>query len=728
MRRTRKEMKKEQLKSIALMFLVISVMYSIALINEEGIESFIQEISTGTNNLANLLLRPSITGFATIFANSPPYFDPSPPDYNLTEDQLFEVQLNATDPDNDTITFTDNSGSPEAYWAVFDMNGTGFISFTPTNDDVGNHTIGISIEDGINDPVTENIVFSVANVNDPPEILNYTPTSLTPETTENNSIGFSFEYNATDPDIPYGDVLTARWIVDGVVNSTTINETSGSWNLTTGFCEPSHRNITLEVSDIENETDSITWDLSITNVNREPVWNAIINNITWEEDNELTNNISLDDYFYDLDYSECGDNPSFSSTGSTNITITIGSATPHYVSFCPDSNWFGSEEIYFTINDGYATADSNNLTLNVTNVQDPPEIESIPDQEAYAYVLFSYQVIASDPDNDTLTYYDNITLFNISSATGLINFTPTADNIGNYTINIIAGDGTDNASTLMNLSILNNTAPVIDSINNQIATEGTAFSLTVTGSDADGDSLTFSSNYSKMLNPVSSNTTAANFSFTPADEDNGNHTILVIVNDTRGATDSTTFVLQVVDVNNPPELDLIGDRIAKINKTFSLQVNASDPDSGDNLTFSDNTSLFNITWLTPLTGLIEFTPGDSDEGNHSVNISVTDDAPNPETDYEVVIFEVTPNRAPVIDSIGNQTATEDLEFNLTINASDPDEDTLTFSDNTSLFDINPSTGIISFTPNASHVGVYQIQINATDDDNATDSANFWLNI
>lgn len=589
MKTPKKEINKKQLKSIVIMFLVLSVIYSVALINQGGVEPFIQEISKGANNLVKFVQNPSITGFAISLANEPPSFDPSPPDYNLTEDELFWVQLNATDDDNDTITFTDNSDAPEVNWPVFSMNGTGFISFTPTNDDVGNHSIGISIEDGINDPVTENVVFSVNNTNDRPEILNYTPTDLTPIRTENDSIGFSFEYNATDPDIPYGDYLTAKWIIDGVVDSTRINETSGSWNLTTGFCEPSNRNITLIVSDIENETDSITWDLSITNVNREPVWNAIINNITWEEDNELTNNISLDDYFYDPDYSECteyGDTPSFSSTGSTNITITIGSAATHHsVSFSPDSNWFGTEEVFFTIDDSYATADSNNITLNVTNVQDSPVIESIPDQEAYAYVLFSHQVIASDPDNDTLTYYDNTTLFNISSATGIISFTPIEDNIGNYTINIIAGDGTDNASTLMNLSILNNTSPVIDSINNQTATEGTVFSLIVTGSDADEDSLIFSTNYSKMSN-VWSNETATEFSFTPADEDNGNHTILVTLNDTRGATDSTTFVLQVVDVNNPPELDQIGNRTIKINHTFSLQVNASDPDSGDILSFS----------------------------------------------------------------------------------------------------------------------------------------------
>jgi len=596
---------------------------------------------------------------------------------------------------------------------------------SPTNEDVGNHTVGISIEDGTNDPVTENVVFSVGNVNDPPQILNYTPVDLTPETTENNSIGFSFEYNATDPDLPYGDVLTVRWIVDGIVNSTTVNETGGSWSFTTGFCEPHYRNITLKVSDIENETDSITWNLSITNVNREPVWNGTIGNITWEEDVNLTNNISLDDYFYDADYSECGDNPNFSSTGNTNITISIGSATPHYVSFYPDSNWFGTEEIYFTINDSYATADSNNLTLNVTNVQDSPIIDPIPNQQAYAYALFNYQVIASDPDNDTLTYYDNTSLFNINSSTGLIEFTPTSDDIGDYIINIIAGDGIDNSSATMNLTILNNTAPVIDPITNKTGEENTLFELIVTGFDLDGDNLTFSSNYSEMLTSAQINETAARFSFTPLDNNTGNHTILVTVTDEKGATNSTTFGLEVKDFNNPPVLDPIDNRIVKINKTFSLKVNATDLDTNDILTFSDNTTLFDIN---PSTGLIEFTPNVSQEGNHTINISVTDDAVIPKIDYEVVIFTITPNRNPVIDPIGNQTAMEDINFNLTINASDPDEDPLTFSDNTTLFDINPSTGLINFTPNVSQIGIYNIQINVSDGDNGTASASFWLNI
>ncbi|MBS3120188.1 hypothetical protein J4420_00605 [Candidatus Woesearchaeota archaeon] len=59
----------------------------------------------------------------------------------------------------------------------------------------------------------------------------------------------------------------------------------------------------------------------------------------------------------------------------------------------------------------------------------------------------SYQIECEDDDaSDTITYYDNTTLFDIGSATGLISHTPAAADIGTYTANITCGDGDDNVS------------------------------------------------------------------------------------------------------------------------------------------------------------------------------------------------------------------------------------------------------------------------------------------
>ncbi|MBI2666011.1 hypothetical protein HYX13_00200 [Candidatus Woesearchaeota archaeon] len=72
------------------------------------------------------------------------------------------------------------------------------------------------------------------------------------------------------------------------------------------------------------------------------------------------------------------------------------------------------------------------------------------------------------------------------------------------------------------------------------------------------------------------------------------------------------------------------------------------------------------------------------------------------------------DKPPTITSIGAQTATSGTVFSLQVLATDTgDDDSLTFSDNTSLFAIS-SSGAISFTPTAADVGANPILITVED--------------
>jgi hypothetical protein len=75
---------------------------------------------------------------------------------------------------------------------------------------------------------------------------------------------------------------------------------------------------------------------------------------------------------------------------------------------------------------------------------------------------------------------------------------------------------------------------------------------------------------------------------------------------------------------------------------------------------------------------------------------------------------ITKNEPPILSYIGAQTLTEGLLYTLQVQATDADNDTLTYYANTSLFTINKTTGLISFTPNASQIGSYLINISVTD--------------
>jgi hypothetical protein len=54
------------------------------------------------------------------------------------------------------------------------------------------------------------------------------------------------------------------------------------------------------------------------------------------------------------------------------------------------------------------------------------------------------------------------------------------------------------------------------------------------------------------------------------------------------------------------------------------------------------------------------------------------------------------------------------QFIYRVNATDPDGDTLTYYTDTTLFNINPQTGEIIFTPSAKDIGKYEITIYVTD--------------
>lgn len=74
---------------------------------------------------------------------------------------------------------------------------------------------------------------------------------------------------------------------------------------------------------------------------------------------------------------------------------------------------------------------------------------------------------------------------------------------------------------------------------------------------------------------------------------------------------------------------------------------------------------------------------------------------------------IIPSATPILDDIPNQAVNIGQEFYLDVNATDPYGYSLTFYDNSNLFDIGSSTGIISFIPVSSQIGSYTINISVT---------------
>jgi hypothetical protein len=113
----------------------------------------------------------------------------------------------------------------------------------------------------------------------------------------------------------------------------------------------------------------------------------------------------------------------------------------------------------------------NDVCVNGTCIGTPivnhsPVITSIPVTEATAGTLYTYDVEATDEDDDTLTYAltENPSGMTINNGTGLIEWTPTQDQVGVHNVTIEVDDGkggTDSQSFTITVKEADLTPPVI---------------------------------------------------------------------------------------------------------------------------------------------------------------------------------------------------------------------------------------------------------------------------
>ena len=101
-----------------------------------------------------------------------------------------------------------------------------------------------------------------------------------------------------------------------------------------------------------------------------------------------------------------------------------------------------------------------------------------------------YDINCSDIDSDTITYYDNTSLFNINSSTGLINDNPLQSETGTNSILITCGNTTTNISESFNYTITNSVPEVIlISPENGAVDEATNVTLSISISESDNDNM-----------------------------------------------------------------------------------------------------------------------------------------------------------------------------------------------------------------------------------------------
>jgi hypothetical protein len=173
---------------------------------------------------------------------------------------------------------------------------------------------------------------------------------------------------------------------------------------------------------------------------------------------------------------------------------------------------------------------------------------------------------------------------------------------------------------------------------------------------------------------------------------------------TAKATGGIGFVGLCLD--NEPAILPIPDQVAGVGRLYVYDVNTNIANDS-NVTFYDDTYLFNISNST---GLISFIPSEDETGTYNISISVFSRC-GVYKDTEVMRLAIErTNHPPVLDPIPDIVINQSDLLIYDVNATDPDNDTLFFGDDSTMFQINSNTGVIYFTPTQQDVGKHSVMI------------------
>lgn len=542
---------------------------------------------------------------------------------------------------NQTINFswTNNIVTPNSTIEIDDDGGFGSVDISVTDIADPNITLGTALSDGTyfwrvltsigSTLIQESDVFNFSLANSAPVISNISPTNTTYYSQTSIALSFSTDLAATCAyATSSGLAFTSKTVMSttgGTSHSATVplagegnnvfylqcNSTGGvvmpadiQTTLRRDITNPSSSSASVQInggaSTATNSTINISWSgftdstsgifgyyvntsnnqgttqgtfTNVTSLQLSSISDGVITAYVWAVDAAGNLGSSVSDAIT-VDTSA----PTFSSwsTNPVNINMFTTSSVTIFVTVSDSSTLLGVPQLRYRIgSDAYTTA------ANMTIVGGSVYSFSIPNQAA--------------PNDWANRAGENLSI--VVNATDTNGYTAS----GSY-------------SKFINDQF---TAPVFFTINATSILQNVNTSILLGAFDADGDTLTYTSNNSD-LSFVAINSSHAYAYWSPSNDDVGLNIILFNVSDGY-FTASQAAIINVTNTNDAPVLSTIPALSAYEYIQFNYTINATDLD-GDDLSFTVNSSLFAISSL----GQIIFTPTASVRGVYSLLYTVLD--------------------------------------------------------------------------------------------------------
>jgi len=474
--------------------------------------------------------------------------------------------------------------------------------------------------------------FGVSVLNDPPVAE---PGSAT--TQEEKPVPITLM--GSDPD---GEELTYN-IITGPSHGS-LSGTAPGMTYTPALNYNGPDSFTFSVNDGKADSDQVTISVTVLAVNDAPLANP--QSETTKENKSVSATLAGSDVDGDpLMFIICKKPQHGTLTFDSNFN------TNGRLIYTPLPNFTGPDIFTFKLNDGEVDSAPATVSINVAPnllpVAEPHSVTTVEDTPV------EIRLMGSDPDSDPLTYsmVTDPSHGSLSGKAPNLTYTPNLNFYGSDSFTFKVNDGTAD-SILATVSIMVfpvNDPPVANDNTVAIQEDTLALTIDVLANDTDIDNVgryiyldTFTvtavsqgTNGSVTINPDSTLTYSPHANFY------GNDVFTYTISDDKGRTDTARVNVTVNMVNDAPVITSAPVTTATVGALYTYDVNATDPDVADTLTYSLTTKPADMT-LNSTTGLIQWKP--TQVGDNKVVVKVADSNSIPALDTQS--FTITVNPVP----------------------------------------------------------------------------------
>ncbi|GAM10729.1 protein sidekick-2 [Geobacter sp. OR-1] len=500
--------------------------------------------------------------------------------------------------------------------------------------------------------------------------LNAPTITSTPVTTVSEGASYSYQVTAT----AVGNRTLSYSLAIKPAGMTISPAGLVSW--TPLYSQSGNQNVTVRVVDSGGHMVEQHYAISVANQNSEPVISST----------PVTSAVELHPYSYQVIAADPQGDPLSYTLVTAPAGMTV-SATG-LLTWTPTVIQYGANPVTVRASDGSLSAEQS-FTIDVGYNQ-TPVISSSPVTVAADGAAYSYQVVASDPDNDPLTYSliaapSGMTV----SASGLLSWTPTkaqAD-AGSHPVSLQVSDGSLSAIQEFTVTVSVNHTPIISSTPPTTASEGVQYSYSLAAyAPVSGDTLTYSLTTAPVGMTIS---TAGVVTWTPSAGQGGTAIPVTVAVQAGGAAATQSFTVSAPFIAAPAT------QRASVGAAYSLSATANAAGRTGTIVYSLTASPTGMT-INASTGAISWTPASGQTGSNTVTVKATIGSYTPPL-YATRTFTVS---VPSITSTATATAAVGKPYSYTPVAVDPAGGTFTYALTTapSGMTINATSGAVSWTP------------------------------